>query len=152
MLALRSPQIHISRTGGIIQKAPPSRATASARRPTKPAGVGEAGAAAMAGDLAHDSLLGDGSRKRVSTKPKKLSADVLGSGGGLSLSHLPGQGKPVIDLETKLANREAWHEPWKATSNAALTCDGGGATGYFAAKTPREISLKCADGSRLTLY
>ncbi len=79
MLALRSPQIHISRTGEIIQKAPPSRATASARRPTKPAGVGEAGAAAMAGDLAHDSLLGDGSRKRVSTKPKKLSADVLGT-------------------------------------------------------------------------
>ena len=86
-------------------------------------------------------------------KKTGLSADVLGgSQGGVSLNHLPGQGKPVIDLETKLANREAWHEPWKATANAALTCDGGGATGYFAPRTPREISLKCADGSRLTLY
>ena len=85
-------------------------------------------------------------------KRSGLSADVLGIRGGVSRSHLPGQGAPVIDLETKLANREAWHEPWKATSGAALTCDGGGATGYFAARTPREISLRCADGSRLTLY
>ena len=104
----------------------------------------ERAAAAVAEDAA--------AAAETEAKKSGLSADVLGSGGGLSLNQLPGQGKPVIDLETKLANREAWHEPWKATSNAALTCDGGGATGYFAARTPREISLKCADGSRLTLY
>ena len=52
------------------------------------------------------------------------------------------------DLELKFANRETWHEPWRATSDACLTCNGGG---YAAPKTPREFHLACEDGTVMRL-
>ena len=65
----------------------------------------------------------------------------------MASSQLPGVATRP-DLELKFANRETWHEPWRATADAGLTCNGAG---YYAPRTPREISLACEDGTVLRL-
>eukprot|EP00316_Scyphosphaera_apsteinii_P000164 CAMPEP_0119349664 /NCGR_PEP_ID=MMETSP1333-20130426/109664_1 /TAXON_ID=418940 /ORGANISM="Scyphosphaera apsteinii, Strain RCC1455" /LENGTH=257 /DNA_ID=CAMNT_0007362265 /DNA_START=53 /DNA_END=826 /DNA_ORIENTATION=+ len=91
-------------------------------------------------------------------EPSLSAANRAFTGAGLALAEplQVGMGSwdaaDAADMDIKMANREAYHEEWRVTTAATLLAVAPGeSTDHYTAKTPRQMCLRCADGTELVV-